>query len=114
MINQSRKYASNIKRSRSGTALLVCLFVVSMLVAMLVAILDTETSKLSAMRNTADYEKALYLAGAGVHQALAELEKRLFLAHRSCGNPTSGRKWQYIFSNCYRWHRWRGYYYWRG
>ena len=62
------------RRQRRATAILVCIFVVALLAAMLVAILDTETLKLTAMRNTADYEKALYLAGAGVHQALAELE----------------------------------------
>ena len=41
---------------------------------MVVNILDTITLQLAAVRNTADYEKALYLANAGVHHAAAMLE----------------------------------------
>jgi len=63
------------KRNRTGIALLLCLFVVSLTSLMVLSILDTETSQLAALRNTADFERALYLAGAAVHHALAELEE---------------------------------------
>lgn len=57
-----------------GAALLLCLFVIFIVTVMVVSILDTITLQLSAVRNTADYERALYLANAGVHHATAMLE----------------------------------------
>jgi type II secretory pathway component PulK len=60
--------------ARQGTLLLVCLFVMAMTTALLMAVLDTQTLQMSAVRNTGDYDKALYLAGAGVNHALAMLE----------------------------------------
>lgn len=57
-----------------GAALLVCVFVISAVTLLVVRILDDETSRYTAVRNTADYERALYLAGAAVHNGLAELE----------------------------------------
>jgi type II secretory pathway component PulK len=62
-------------RTRRGMALLICLFVVGVTSALLVGILNTCTIEYSAVRNTTDYEAALYLAGAAVHHALAELEQ---------------------------------------
>lgn len=56
-------------------ALLVCLFVVAVTSALLVGVLDTCTTQYSAIRNTTDYDAAQYLAGAGVHHALAEIEQ---------------------------------------
>jgi hypothetical protein len=41
---------------------------------LVIQMLDTQTVQWAAERNTADYERALYLAGAGAHHALAELE----------------------------------------
>jgi hypothetical protein len=41
---------------------------------LVVNVLDTETLELSALRNSIDYERALYLANAAVHHAAAELE----------------------------------------
>jgi len=55
-------------------ALLLCLFVMVLTSVLLVGLLGTATSQLTAVRNTADYERALYLAGAAVHHALAEIE----------------------------------------
>jgi len=37
--------------------------------------LDSETYSQSALRNTIEYEQALYQAGAGAHHAVAELEQ---------------------------------------
>jgi hypothetical protein len=57
-----------------GAALLVCIFVMAMCTAVVVAVLETEMLQMTAVRHTRSYEKALYLAGAGAHHALAELE----------------------------------------
>lgn len=59
---------------RSGIALLVCLFVLSMVSVWTVDMLMSATVYQSALRNTIEYEQALYQANAGVHHALAELE----------------------------------------
>ena len=61
-------------RNRCGAALLMSLFVIMFVSVMLMNILDTELLQYSAYRNTTDYERALYLAGAAVHHATAELE----------------------------------------
>lgn len=61
-------------RRRRGAALLLCLFVIFIVTLMVVNVLDTTTLQLSAMRNTIEYERALYLANAGVHHAAALLE----------------------------------------
>lgn len=60
--------------ARRGTALVVCIFVVSMTSVILVSMLEAETLRLTALRNASDYDRALYLAGAAAHEALAELE----------------------------------------
>lgn len=59
---------------RQGAALLFCLLVIFMCSMLLVQILDTETLTFAVLRDTLDYERALYLANAGVHAAAAELE----------------------------------------
>jgi len=42
--------------------------------AIVVSMLDAEMLRLTALRNASNYDRALYLAGAAVHHALAELE----------------------------------------
>ena len=59
---------------RTGVALLMCLFVIFMITVWLVDMLTVQTAHMAAVRNTVEYEQALYLAGAGVHHAAAELE----------------------------------------
>ena len=44
---------------------------------MVVAMLDAETMDMTILRNTADYDRAYYLAAAGVNHALAELEHNM-------------------------------------
>jgi Tfp pilus assembly protein PilX len=61
-------------RRRGGMALLLCLFVLSIVTVWLVDMLDSATVYQSALRNTIEYEQALYLANAGVHHAVAQLE----------------------------------------
>lgn len=59
---------------RRGAALMVCLFTMVVCSVIVVAMLDATTLRLSSLRNSVDYERALYLAGAAVHESLAELE----------------------------------------
>ena len=61
------------KRPR-GVALLLCLFVLAIVTVWLVDMLNSQTIYQSALRNMIEYEQALYLANAGVHHAVAELE----------------------------------------
>ena len=58
---------------RSGVALLMCLFMIFMVSTMVLNIVQTETLQLAATRNSLEYEKALYLANAGIHHACSEL-----------------------------------------
>jgi type II secretory pathway component PulK len=67
-------------------ALLLCLFVLSIVTIWMVNIFESATVYQSALRNSMEYEQALYLANAGVQHAIAELENNL--AWR--GNVTSG------------------------
>ena len=77
LVNTMRNF-KNISRkgreSRSGAALLVCLFVVFMTVMLLVQILDSMTLNLSVLRNSLDYQRAVYLANAAIHEVAATLE----------------------------------------
>lgn len=59
---------------RPGVALLITIFVLSLITIWLVDMLNSEAVYESALRNTIEYEQALYLANAGVHHAVAELE----------------------------------------
>jgi Tfp pilus assembly protein PilX len=64
-------------RRRPAAALIVCLFVMSIVTTMVVAVIDTQYLQLTSIRNTADYERALYLAGAAVHHAIVELDNNI-------------------------------------
>jgi hypothetical protein len=66
--------AAQHKSRSSGAALLVCIFVMAVCTAIVVAVLETEMVQMTALRHTRDYERAYFLAGAGAHHALAELE----------------------------------------
>jgi hypothetical protein len=59
---------------RSGVALLLTIFILAIITVWLVNMLNSQTVYQSALRNTIEYEQALYLANAGVHHAIAELE----------------------------------------
>ena len=62
---------------RLGVALLMCLFVLSLVSVWVVSMFQSATVYQSALRNTIEYEQALYLANAGVHHAVAELENNV-------------------------------------
>jgi hypothetical protein len=53
---------------------LVCLFVLSLVSLWAVDMLESASVYQSALRNSIEYEQALYQANAGVHHALAQLE----------------------------------------
>jgi Tfp pilus assembly protein PilX len=84
--NSTRARNADRPNGRRGIALLVCLFVLSIVSVWTVNMFQSATVYQSALRNSIEYEKALYLANAGVHHGLAELESNL--AWR--GTVTSG------------------------
>lgn len=59
---------------RRGAALLFSMFIISFMTLMVVNVLDTTTLEMAAVRNSMDYERALFLANAGVHEVAAQLE----------------------------------------
>src|SRR5689334_13431966 len=61
-------------RERNGIALLICLFVLSLVSVWTVDMLESASVYQSALRNSIEYEQSLYQANAGVHHALAQLE----------------------------------------
>jgi Tfp pilus assembly protein PilX len=64
-------------RKQRGIALLICLFVLSLVTVWAVDMLESASVYQSAIRNTIEYEQALYHANSGVHHALAQLESDL-------------------------------------
>ena len=65
---------TSIRRLRRGAAMLTALFVMTVSSVLVISIMDTETLQYSALRNTLDWDRARYLAEAGLQHALAELE----------------------------------------
>jgi Tfp pilus assembly protein PilX len=63
-----------LRRRPAGVALLLTLFVISIVTVWVVNMLESATVYQSALRNTIEYEQALYQANAGVHAAVCELE----------------------------------------
>ncbi len=59
---------------RRGVALLLVIFVMSLTTVLVVNMVDTQMLEMTALRHTERYERALYLAGAGAHHALAVME----------------------------------------
>jgi len=53
---------------------MLCIFVILMVSSLVLSVLDAEMLQMATLRNVHDYERALYLANAGVHHATAELE----------------------------------------
>jgi Tfp pilus assembly protein PilX len=77
---------------KDGIALLLCLFVLSIITVWTVNMYESASVYQSALRNTIEYEQALYLANAGVHHALAQLESNVtWRGTVTAGSyPTSG------------------------
>ena len=79
MVTNSAEIQTSYRRrpqqaSQRGAALLFSLFIIAFMTLMVVNVLDATTLETSALRNSMDYERALYLANAGVHEAAAQLE----------------------------------------
>lgn len=64
----------SVQRARRGAALLASTFVMSAVSMIVIGILQTETVQFAALRNTIDYDRARYLAEAGMNHALSTLE----------------------------------------
>lgn len=70
----TRKNTARAPRPRrAGVALLLCLFVVSIVSSLLLNVLNSQMLLLASARSIYDYERALYLANAGIHHACAQL-----------------------------------------
>ena len=63
-----------MNRPRRGAALLAAMFVMSAVSMIVIGILQTETVQFAALRNTIDYDRARYLAEAGMNHCLSKLE----------------------------------------
>lgn len=59
---------------RRGAALLLALFVMTVSSVLVLAIVDSQSLRYTALRNTWQWDQARYLAEAGLHDALARLE----------------------------------------
>lgn len=59
---------------RNGIALLICLFVLSLVTVWTVDMLESASVYQSALRNSIEYEQALYQANSGVQHVLYQLE----------------------------------------
>ena len=62
------------RRRRRGMAMMLALFVMAVTAMIVITILDTQTLQYTALRNTVDYDRARYLAEAGIQHALSTLE----------------------------------------
>jgi Tfp pilus assembly protein PilX len=81
------------KRSeRGGIALLICLFVLSLVTVWTVDMLESASIYQSALRNSIEYEQALYQANAGVQHVLSQLETDVTWRGTATGGsyPASG------------------------
>lgn len=70
MIRRTQKHRTD----RRGVVLLVCIFVMLATSCLVVAVLQTQTSEMAAVRNQMNFDQARYLAEAGVSHALALIE----------------------------------------
>jgi len=50
------------------------MFIIAFMTLMVINVLDCTTLQLSAVRNSMDYDRAMFLANAGVHEVAAQLE----------------------------------------
>jgi len=61
--------------ARQGAALLVAILVMSATTMVLIAVLDTQSMQYMSLNNTLDYDRARYLAEAGMNHSLSILEQ---------------------------------------
>ena len=70
-----RRYSGRRYRARRGAALLIALFVMTLASTLVVATLDAQMMRYAALRNTLEWDKARYLAEAGLNDAFSQLEQ---------------------------------------
>lgn len=69
----SRRAIRRVKRP--AVAMMTALFVMALTTVLVIGILDTQAAHYAALKNTADYDRARYLAEAGMAHAVAQLEQ---------------------------------------
>lgn len=74
MVISARTTRPASRAPRRGAALLMAMFFIFMVSTLVVNVMSTTAVTYSSIRNVLDYDRALYLANAGVHHACAELE----------------------------------------
>jgi Tfp pilus assembly protein PilX len=72
--NRPKRHRRSKGSERRGIALLICLFVLSLVTVWTVDMLESASIYQSALRNTIEYEQSLYQANAGVQHVLSQLE----------------------------------------
>ncbi len=73
-LQTSPRFRAPKARRTPGIALLICLFVLSLVTVWTVDMLESASVYQSALRNSIEYEQALYQANAGVQHVLSQLE----------------------------------------
>ena len=74
-MTNNRKHRFMPRGRRRGMAFMLALFVMAVVSMIVVVILDTQTLQYSSLRNSVDFDRARYLAEAGLHHALSTLEQ---------------------------------------
>jgi hypothetical protein len=70
-----RNNSTNRRSPRKGAALLVALLVMAATSMVLIAVLDTQSMQFMSLNNTLDYDRARYLAEAGMSHSFSILEQ---------------------------------------
>jgi Tfp pilus assembly protein PilX len=89
--SKARRWRSK-RPERGGIALLICLFVLSLVTIWTVDMLESASIYQSALRNSIEYEQALYQANAGAQHVLSQLETDILWRGTATGGsyPASG------------------------
>src|SRR5438552_18060195 len=74
---ESRRRIPRRHAPKGGIALVICLFVLSLATVWTVDMLESASVYQSALRNSIEYEQALYQANAGAQHVLYQLETDL-------------------------------------
>ena len=71
----TRKSSERAYNRRRAAALLTAIFVMAVTSQLVISIVDTQVIQYSVLRNTLDYDRARYLAEAGIARAITELRR---------------------------------------
>lgn len=72
---KKQHHNTKVLSPRRGAAILVALLVMAATTMVLAAVLDTQTMQYMALNNTLDYDRARYLAEAGMNHSVSILEQ---------------------------------------